>query len=141
MSAQSGPRRRTSLADGSSPLALAPWSAQSRSRFAQSPAHPPDSAQEKRAPEGTLESFADKAPCFTARVFCLRPYLRQEHARALRNFGGALFSTLPCFVGGRPGRRGPGPLHVPQGRVSGQLHPDVPPQVLHFMQVPLRTSV
>ncbi len=29
----------------------------------------------------------------------------------------------------------------PPGTRLAQLHPDVPPQVLHFMQVPLRTSV
>ena len=34
----------------------------------------------------------------------------------------------------------PRPLRAPKARLA-QLHPDVAPQVLHFMQVPLRTSV
>ena len=49
---------------------------------------------------------------------------------------------LCCLVGGtgwlvdQPGS----PYTSPRDVIS-QLHPEVAPQVLHFMQVPLRTSV
>jgi hypothetical protein len=54
--------------------------------------------------------------------------------------------TLPCFVGGKPDHpacpfASPTPFFRGGGLGRYQLQPDVPPQVLHFMQVPLRTSV
>ncbi len=47
----------------------------------------------------------------------------------------------PAAGNGRPPQRGrPGVVAGPSPRLA-QLQPLVPPQVLHFMQVPLRTSV
>lgn len=54
---------------------------------------------------------------FTARLSCLRPDPRQGRAHPPRD-------PAPAVAG-----------------AGIQLHPLVPPQVLHFMQVPLRTSV
>lgn len=50
--------------------------------------------------------------------------------------------VLACglnVVGGE--RTRPGTLPPPRRRPVSQLHPLVEPQVLHFMQVPFRTSV
>ena len=47
---------------------------------------------------------------------------------------------LPGGAGHHFKRRGPAPCSAPRGKIP-QLQPLVAPQVLHFMQVPLRTSV
>ena len=58
------------------------------------------------------------------------------------NFTGiADVSSALCRVSTGCGRDARGPGGVINSGQSLQLHPLVPPQVLHFMQVPLRTRV